>query len=222
MRLSTVFSALTLLHSCGAYALDVGEINVFIPTNINKVTKEIKNKSDEGRFVHVAVERISSPLPSGLPIDMESKNEILFTPANLVLPAGTEKIVSFIYNGPQDDIERYYRLIWTEDSLKNDNSYSADKSATLTTSITLGTLLIVSPRREKFSHQFANGKITNNGNASYQVDAYGTCLDKSKTEPCKETYFVLPGNSQSFKFVDVNNDKSYVTIWHNQIMTAAK
>ncbi|CQD43310.1 hypothetical protein [Yersinia mollaretii] len=222
MKLSTVFAGLTLLHSCGAYALDVGEINVFIPTNTNKVTKEIKNTSNSGRFVRIEVEKISSPLASGQVIEMDSKNEILFTPANLVLPVGTDNLVTFIYNGPQDNIERYYRLVWTEESLNNNNPYLAGKSATITTSITLQTILVVSPRKEIFSHQLTKGKLTNTGNASYQVDAYGTCLDKSKTDTCKETYFVLPGNSQSFKLVDANDDKSHVVIWHNQEFTPAK
>ncbi|WP_145574163.1 EcpB family pilus assembly chaperone [Yersinia mollaretii] len=222
MRKLTFMASFFLCQSYSAYALDVGDITSFMYSNTNKISKEIKNNSNSGRFVRVEIVRISSPLPTGEVIEMSNPDELLFTPANMLLSAKGDNLVTFIYNGPKDDQERYYRLRWTEESLSSRNPNPAKKSASVSTTIQLQTILVVSPRQENFSYHYADGKLTNNGNAAYKIDAYGTCLDKSKKENCKEDYFALPGQRWSFKLVDVENPASHISIWHNNSYTKVK
>lgn len=222
MRLLTLIAAAFLCQSYSVYALDVGDITSFMLSDTNKISKEIKNQSNGGRFVRVEVARISSPLPNGEIIAMASPDELLFTPASMLLPAMGDNLVTFIYNGPKDAQERYYRLKWTEESLSSRNPNPAKKSATANTTIQLQTILVVSPRQENVSYHYADGKLTNNGNAAYKIDSYGICRDKSKKEICKEDYFVLPGQRWSFKLVDVEDPASHISIWHNNTYTKVK
>lgn len=222
MRFVKLIIGFFLCQSHSAYALDVGDITSFMYNNVNKISKQIKNNSNSGRFVRVEVVRISSPLPTGQVIPMESPNEMLFTPANMLLSANGDNLVTFIYKGPNDAQERYYRLKWTEESLSSRNPNKENKKATANTTIQLQTILVVSPRQENFSYQYADGQLTNNGNAAFKVDAYGICRDKTKKEVCKEDYFVLPEQRWSFKLVDVESPGSSISIWHNEKYTKVK
>ena len=76
-----------------ALALDVGEISAFMPGDSARLSKEIKNTTDSGRLVTIKIERISSPLASGTVIPMSSRDEMLLSPASLILPANASDAI---------------------------------------------------------------------------------------------------------------------------------
>ena len=70
-----------------ALALDVGDISSFMNSDSSTLSKEIKNTTDSGRLINIHMERLSSPLDGGKVIPMDKQDEILLTPASLLLPA---------------------------------------------------------------------------------------------------------------------------------------
>ncbi|WBF44093.1 hypothetical protein [Serratia rubidaea] len=214
-RFSRFFTVLFFLSPC-ALALDVGEISSFMYSEQAIISKEIKNTTDVGRLVNVKIERISNPLESGKVIPMESKDEMLLSPASLILPANAREVIRFYYHGPSDDKERYYRIVWLDQALSDAGHNSAKKNAIATTSARIGTILVVMPRQDKFDYQFANGKIKNTGNSTLRVVAYGRCLDAKSVGDCKENYFVMPGREKGFSRVNVNDKKGRVALWHGE------
>ena len=70
-----------------ALALDVGDISSFMNSESSTLSKEIKNTTDSGRLINIHMERLSSPLDGGKVIPMDKQDEILLTPASLLLPA---------------------------------------------------------------------------------------------------------------------------------------
>lgn len=200
--------------SFSAYGIDVGDISSFINSDRSSISKEIKNSTDTGRLVNVGVKRISSPLEDGVEIPFEAHDELLFTPTKLLLPAQSGDIVRFVYNGPHDDKERYYRIIWFDQSLDESQNTSAKRSAVASASARIGTILVVAPREVRYSYHYENGFITNTGNATLRVLAYGACI-KGK-EDCKEKYFLMPGRKRKFNIVNVNDKKGRVALWQGE------
>jgi hypothetical protein len=102
-----------------ALALDVGDISSFMNSDSSTLSKEIKNTTDSGRLINIHMERLSSPLDGGKVIPMDKQDEILLTPASLLLPAKASDVIRFFYKGPADDKERYYRIVWFDQALSD-------------------------------------------------------------------------------------------------------
>lgn len=205
-----------------AYALDVGNITSFLNSDSSVLNKEIKNPTDTGRLVNIKVERISSPLEDGKIIPTEKPGEILMTPASLLLPAKANENIRFFYKGLEDDKERYYRIVWFDQALSDVQQGNTTRSAMATASARIGTILVVAPRKVKYSHIYDNGKITNTGNATLRILAYGPCLKRVKDKECKENYFLMPGRDRKFSRVDVNNKNSRVALWQGESFVSVK
>jgi hypothetical protein len=207
MKHISLAALLLLSLSHPVFALDVGEISSFMHSDSARLSKEIKNTTDSGRLVN-------SPLESGAVVPMGSKDEMLLSPASLILPANASDVIRFYYKGPADGQERYYRIVWFDQALSDVGQNSARRNAVATTSARIGTILVVAPRQDQFNYQFADGQIKNTGNATFKVVAYGNCRSKKDGNDCKENYFVMPGKARGFSKVDVNDKKGRVALWH--------
>ena len=210
--------ALCLLmgFSSPTQALDVGDISSFMNSDNSTLSKEIKNTTDSGRLVNIHLERLSSPLEDGKTIPMDKQDEVLLTPASMLLPAQTNEVVRFFYKGPADDKERYYRIVWFDQALSDSRDDSAERSAMATASARIGTILVVAPRQANFRYQFANDTLTNTGNATLRIIAYGPCLNIVDDNGCKENYYLMPGKSRRFTRVNVADPKGRVALWQGE------
>lgn len=209
-----------LLCCTHAYAINVGAITSIIAPNQSVIAKEVINTVDDARLVSLRVERISSPREGGKVIPMESKQEIMTTPANLILPGKEKDVFRVFYSGPKDDKERYYRLIWSDNPVSEEGTSKTSKAASATTSATISTILVVTPRLDRFDYQYRDGVAYNTGNSSFRVVAFGPCkqpqANEDKNKGCRERYYVMPGLGVHLKFVDIHNPKLNVGIWHNE------
>lgn len=82
-----------------AQALDVGDISSFMNSGSSTLSKTIKNSTDSGRLINIHLERLSSPLDGGQVIPMDKPDEVLLTPASLLLPAQASDVIRFFYKG---------------------------------------------------------------------------------------------------------------------------
>lgn len=205
-----------------AHALDIGDISSFMYSDSSVISKEIKNSTDTGRLINIKVERISNPLEGGSVIPMESKNELLLTPGSLLLPANSSETIRFIYKGPDDDKERYYRILWTDQSLSEGKRSNAKRHAVATASALISSILVVAPRKAQYEYNYSAGKITNPGNATLRVIAYGPCLRPTDGENCKENYFLMPGKSRTFTRVNVADKNGRVAFWKENHFVSVK
>ncbi|WP_447079169.1 EcpB family pilus assembly chaperone [Shewanella algae] len=219
---SLLIIASSLFSSC-VHAVNVGSVTTFIQPEQESVSKEIANPTDTARLILVSVAKISSPTEGGEVISMED-GELMLTPSRLLLPANARNNIRFFYNGPKDDNERYYRITWTDMALSEEQGSISSKIAIATASAMIGTILVVSPRIDRFSYKFfPSGQLKNTGNSSYRVIAYGPCINKeSDKEQCKENYNDMPNKVRQFKIVDVLDDKGHVAIWHGDRFISVK
>lgn len=210
---------------CGispAMAIDVGDISSFINSDASVLSKEIKNTTDSGRLINIHVERLSSPQEGGEVIPMESKEELLLTPASVLLPAQTSESIRFFYKGPADDKERYYRIVWFDQALSDAQRSNGVRTAVATASARIGTILVVAPRQVNFRYQYSDGKMMNTGNATLRILAYGPCLKAGSGKECKENYFLMPGETRRFNNVNIADKKGRVALWQGDQFVSVK
>ena len=205
-----------------ALALDVGDISSFMNSASSTLSKEIKNTTDSGRLINIHMERLSSPLDGGKVIPMDKQDEILLTPASLLLPAKASDVIRFFYKGPADDKERYYRIVWFDQALSDAQRNGSTRSAVATASARIGTILVVAPRKANFRYQYANGTLVNTGNATLRILAYGPCLKPADGKECKENYFLMPGKERRFTRVNVADKKGRVALWQGEQFVPVK
>ena len=205
-----------------ALALDVGDISSFMNSDSSTLSKEIKNTTDSGRLINIHMERLSSPLDGGKVIPMDKQDEILLTPASLLLPAKASDVIRFFYKGPADDKERYYRIVWFDQALSDAQRNGSAHSAVATASARIGTILVVAPRKVNYRYQYANGTLTNTGNATLRILAYGPCLKPADGKDCKENYFLMPGKERRFTRVNVADKKGRVALWQGEQFVPVK
>ena len=205
-----------------ALELDVGDISSFMNSESSTLSKEIKNTTDSGRLINIHMERLSSPLDGGKVIPMDKQDEILLTPASLLLPAKASDVIRFFYKGPADDKERYYRIVWFDQALSDAQRNGSTRSAVATASARIGTILVVAPRKANFRYQYANGTLVNTGNATLRILAYGPCLKPADGKECKENYFLMPGKERRFTRVNVADKKGRVALWQGEQFVPVK
>ena len=205
-----------------ALALDVGDISSFMNSDSSTLSKEIKNTTDSGRLINIHMERLSSPLDGGKVIPMDKQDEILLTPASLLLPAKASDVIRFFYKGPADDKERYYRIVWFDQALSDAQRNGSTRSAVATASARIGTILVVAPRKVNYRYQYANGTLTDTGNATLRILAYGPCLKPADGKDCKENYFLMPGKERRFTRVNVADKKGRVALWQGEQFVPVK
>lgn len=211
-----------LLATSPVIALDVGDISSFIYSNKTMISKEIKNTTDSGRFVNVSIQRISSPSADGKIIPMERPDEMLLSPASMLIPSQAAEMVRFFYKGPDDNKERYYRIFWQDQLLGDKSQDSSKKSAIATASARISTILVVAPRNINYQYQYNSGTIFNTGNATFKVIAYGQCLNEKGKHDCKEYYYLMPGKKRVFVQVNVNDKKGHVALWQAEQFVPVK
>ncbi len=123
------------------------------------------------------------------------------------------EVIRFFYKGPADEKERYYRIVWFDQALSDAQRDNANRSAVATASARIGTILVVAPRQANYHFQYANGSLTNTGNATLRILAYGPCLKAANGKECKENYYLMPGKSRRFTRVDTADNKGRVALW---------
>lgn len=95
MKKHLLLLALLLSGISPAQALDVGDISSFMNSDSSTLSKTIKNSTDSGRLINIRLERLSSPLDDGQVIAMDKPDELLLTPASLLLPAQASEVIRF-------------------------------------------------------------------------------------------------------------------------------
>lgn len=212
------------LLSFPGWAISVGDITSIMKSSESSISKEITNTTDSARFVSITVKQLSSPLANGVEINQGISSELLSTPANLILPGQATDVFRFFYKGPQDDKERYYRLQWVDEPVTENAETNARKLAVATASAEIGTILVVAPRQERFDYSRDGDVISNTGNVSFRVIAYGPCKDKTQDngKGCRERYYIMPSTKMKIKRTDVDNIRSHIGIWHNDQFITVK
>ena len=211
MKKSHIFLFLTLFISGSAAGIGVGEVTSIMFANDQMLAKEIDNASDTARFVSVSAHRISTPMSGGKIIPMEQNGELLSTPANMILPAGAREHFRFIYHGPQDDKERYYRVQFTEMPITLFPGRNRGKKSEAIPAIALETILVVRPRKMNLHYMLdeQKGVLENTGNTFFKIIVQKGC---NSTDDEATIRYILPGETYRSPELKAQNKKFIVAL----------
>lgn len=205
-----------LFITSSVLAINVGKVTTIIPSDADFVAKEIKNETDMVRIVSIKAQRISNPMDEGEVIKPEQVDELLLTPARIVMPAGSSNIIKFYYHGKADNEERYYRLTFIDEGVSEDQKASSQKSGVGMTRAIVSTILLVQPREKNIDYVFVAGKISNKGNVSFRVNAIGKCLKSAPlapATPCIQNFYLMPGSSRVINDINLSEKSFHLGIW---------
>jgi hypothetical protein len=206
-KLLSIFAlCFTFTH---AQAINVGPITSVITSDTNTITKEITNNADSSRLVALRISRLNTPTSDGIEIPFDQPDELLSSPANLILSSQGTDIFRLRYNGPSDEKERYYRLTWADLPVMEKSAVSnEDKTAIVNTRLSISTILVVSPRQSNISYEFKDGVLRNTGNTSFRITSAGGC---DSFQDCGIDMYLMPGKERKIGYA-VNN-KAIIGIW---------
>ncbi|WP_081544848.1 fimbria/pilus periplasmic chaperone [Chromobacterium haemolyticum] len=201
-----------LLLPAWAGAIQVSDMTSAIPSDKGEIAIHVRNTEKRASLLTVSVTQVDSPYEGAHEVNTDGAS-IQFTPARILLAAGQDQPVRFIYSGPRDDRERYYKVTWKNTLLGlADDSAGSEKSGDVEFLTGIKTNLLVFPKRQHFSYAYQRGRLANQGNVSFQAIAYGPCRDKQLGEVCKERYWIGPGYAVNFKTIDVSKHQDKVML----------
>jgi Mat/Ecp fimbriae periplasmic chaperone len=187
------------LVSVSACAINVGALTTEIQDDQVFVVKDLKNQEKIAKFVTTKVVEIDNP--KSLNPVLGGAPQVLVSPATLFIGPGKSSSVKVYYQGPQDGKERYYQLVFSEQSMSRPSPQNEGASIEAKQKISIASILVVRPRDIKFKYQVnGKGEIKNTGNTFIQTVAVGQCAveGKNETTPCTKEDFILPGQSADF------------------------
>lgn len=201
-------------------AIQIDSVNVFMAPNKNTVSQKVANPSSTAHLVTIKVQRIDSPYTGKVvSVPHAEIQDLTFTPERVLQPAGTSMFVQFHYNGPSDDKERYYKVIWVDDPLSVKYQDSDKKTASLHAVASIGTILVIKPRISRLKYTYLNGKLRNTGNVSFRMVAYGPCSkNKNKIKECHSDSPIAPGATFEFNKINMNSKNAHLGIWENKVL----
>ncbi|MEX9963821.1 fimbrial protein, partial [Proteus mirabilis] len=131
--------------------------------------------------------------------------EILFTPKKKILFPNEIEYFKFIYNGPRDDKERYYKININELPMLTYEFNSNKKIINFSPSISLDTYLIVKPAIINFDYFYDGLILKNRGNTYFRV-----IMDTSCSKQNNPHYFYLLPNQEYSGELLKNNGNKYI------------
>lgn len=208
---------LSALISLPSYAVGLDAATLMMTQQQPFASQKMDNTDEKNaHLIQIKVVPVDSPYKLN-PIESETKHDVLWTPAQTILPPGKSNVIKIYYQGPKDNKERYYAVQWT-DSVVASTKSDAKKGATVLAKATVSTVLVVHPNKidVTYSYDKKQHRLTNTGNTSIKTVAYGNCIkqtDKNGHKKCQEILFLTPKKSAKYSVIDMGDKYSSLGYW---------
>ena len=181
------------------------------------IAKPVRNDTMTSNIYEVKSFKIDKPGNGGENRIQEASRDLIYAPTKLKIESNSSNFFKIIYIGPEDDKERYYRVLFTEVPLTTLNVQSENNATSFFPTVSMSTILIVRPRKQIFKYEVdeSQGVIKNTGNTFFRVVIQQGCQG---TDDDADHFYMLPGESykndsvknQNKKFIIAN--KRYVPL----------
>lgn len=200
------FIGMQMCNLTASWAISIDELTTSMPADEFMLTKRIINNNDSARLYQVTLYAIDKPGNEEQKITWP-EGELLFSPKQLMLPAGQSDFFKFYYHGPKDNRERYFRVLFHEiTTINTQAALNADSAINLAPVIITDTILVVRPRLINFKWQYLpkQGKLMNTGNTWFKFINKPNChANESQTQ----TWYLRPGEQIIDKRLSSSGEK---------------
>lgn len=180
-----------------------------IPSDKDFVSRPILNNTDRSNFYTVSAFKIDKPGKGGEKQVNEKDLEILWAPLKFTIGPNQTEYFKLFYRGPEDDIERYYRVVFKETPVRLFLNNKTGHNLQVLPVTTMSSFLIVRPRKMRFAFKVDEntGTIENTGNTYFRVIIQKGCNgdDEQSTQ-----FYMLPGERYVNRAVNTRNKKLIV------------
>ncbi|NIF48662.1 fimbrial protein [Enterobacter sp. Ap-1006] len=189
--MKNILLLLALLLSPSAKAIYLSSGVFTLESDKSQFSRQFLNNTDSTNLYTIAAFRIDRPGIDERQQPLQN-GEILYTPLKKVLEPGAWEFFKIFYKGPEDDRERYYRIIIKETPTNATPIPAPSKSPLVSPVVALDTVLVVRPRKMNFSYDYNPnmGVLTNTGNTYFRVILHKTCEENDDTA---KIFQLLPG-----------------------------
>lgn len=206
-----LFTLLTSMIALSAHAIYLDSTIYEMPSNKSFISKSIYNDSHKQNLYSIAAVKIDKPGHGGEKSSQISEGELLFAPLSFSLAPKSFEFFKIFYRGPEDNKERYYRILFREMPVTLFMDRQNVKESEVVPVIAMDTILIVRPRKLdfKFTIDEQSGVLKNTGNTFFKVIVQKGC-DSNDDEATM--LYLLPGETWKSNKINMNNKKFIVAM----------
>ncbi|EKT56089.1 fimbrial protein [Providencia burhodogranariea DSM 19968] len=138
--------------------------------------------------------------------------EIIFTPLKKILLPREQEFFKIFYRGPEDNRERYYKIIISETPLDMRDEDENRKQPLFYPTVSLETYFVVRPKNPDFKYDInqSEGVLKNTGNTYFRVLVHENCDMDDDSQPY--VLYLLP--NQEFKDIRLKKkSRKYIVIF---------
>ncbi|WP_297121812.1 molecular chaperone [uncultured Enterobacter sp.] len=158
------------------------------------ISKRIVNDGSKQNLYGIAAVKIDRPGAGGERRERIANGELLFAPLSFSLSPGSGEFFKIFYRGPEDDRERYYRILFREMPMLLFPEKRGGKKSEAVPVVAMETILVVRPRKISFSYSLdeSRGVIKNTGNTFFKLILHKGC---HSADDEAEMIYLLPGET---------------------------
>lgn len=200
-----------LLFSLPSAAVFLDSLIFDVAPEASFISRAVKNDTARNNLYELTTVKIDKPGKGGEKRIFRGEKEVLYTPLRLTSQPGETAYFKLFYRGPEDETERYYRVIFRESPVMLFPFLQRKQNMDIIPVIAVSTLLIVRPRKAKlaFTVDEKKGTLQNSGNTFFRVIIQNGCHgdDESSTQ-----FSMLPGESWQDPRINASNRKFIVAM----------
>ncbi len=175
------------------------------------ISRPMVNDTPRTNLYTISAYKIDKPGAGGENRIIGGPMEVVYSPLKFTVQAGGQEYFKLFYRGPEDGVERYYRVIFRESPVRMFPLKTQNKYTDVLPVVAMSTILVVRPRKTtlKFEVDERTGTIRNTGNTFFRVIIQKGCHgdDESSTQ-----FYMLPGESYQNAIAGGNNKKYIVAL----------
>jgi len=188
MKAAVMLLAASPLVAAGAF---FNAVVYEIPSDRAFISQPLYNDTPRNNMYSIAAWKIAKPGAGNEPV-LPNQGELLYAPLRFHLPPGSSEYFRLYYKGPEDNQERYYRVVFKETPVTLIPFRTTPQKMDVLPVVAMSTILVVRPRQQRLEWQIdeRQGEIYNSGNTFFRVIVHQGCAgsDERATQ-----LYLLPG-----------------------------
>ena len=209
--LSFGIGILSALFTLPASAVYFNAIVYDMDASQNFISRPIINDTGRSNLYTISAYKIARPGAGNEPPVVASDKDLIWSPLKFTVQPDGKEYFKLYYRGPEDNIERYYRVVFKETPIALFPFRQTQKNMDIIPVVAMSTILIVRPRKTELKYDIdeENGVIRNTGNTFFRVILQKGCNgdDESSTQ-----FYMLPGEMWKGREAQGNNKKYIVAL----------
>lgn len=184
---------LASLPATASYAIYLDSTIFDMEEHQDFIARTMRNDTGHSNLYTISGWKIAKPGDGNEARVAGGEKELLWSPLKFIMQPDGQEVFKLYYRGPKDDVERYYRVVFTETPISVIPWRHEKGKTDVIPVVAMSSLLVVRPRNTqlKFTIDEGSGTLRNTGNTYFRVILQRGCNgnDESSIQ-----FYMLPGD----------------------------